>query len=77
MEPPFHGFADLFQQLGLPADEESIRRFIEAHAPLPSELALHEAPFWTPTQAAFLRDARCEDADWAETVDRLDAALRR
>lgn len=76
IDHPFHGFRELFEQLGLPSDEQSIRRFIETHAPLPRHVALPDAPFWTPPQAAFLRDARCEDADWAEVVDRLDSALR-
>jgi len=35
-----------------------------------------DAPFWTPAQAAFLREKLNEDADWAELVDQLSAALR-
>ncbi|MFZ5456537.1 MAG: DUF2789 domain-containing protein [Pseudomonadota bacterium] len=65
----------LFDQLGLPSDPESIRRFIAEHGPLPNETRLHEAPFWNETQAKFLRDAFLEDADWIETVDRLNVQL--
>jgi hypothetical protein len=42
---------------------------------LANEVPLHEAPFWTPSQAEFLRDAVCEDSDWAEVVDELNAGL--
>ncbi|MCE8010831.1 DUF2789 domain-containing protein [Billgrantia desiderata] len=77
MEHPVHPFTELFEQLGLPADEASIRAFIERHSPLPPTLALHEAPFWNQAQAAFLHAALEEDADWAEVVDHLDASLRK
>jgi hypothetical protein len=77
MEKPVHHFTELFEQLGLPADEASIRDFIERHAPLPETLQLHEAPFWSESQAAFIFNALEEDADWAEVVDHLDASLRK
>ncbi|TBT33456.1 DUF2789 family protein, partial [Vibrio parahaemolyticus] len=35
-----------------------------------------EASFWTHSQAAFLKQAIEEDADWAELVDQLDVMLR-
>lgn len=68
-------FSDLFSQLGLPADEASIRRFIRAH-PLPDDVLLHQARCWTPAQASLLRDSLVQDADWAPMVDRLNLALR-
>lgn len=77
MEPNTPTLADLFAQLGLDADEAAQRAFIAAHAPLPANLPLHEAPFWTPAQATFLREAVLQDAEWAEVVDQLDALLRR
>lgn len=77
MEPPVHHFTELFEQLGLPADDASIQAFIERHAPLPKEMPLHEAPFWSAAQAEFLHNALDEDADWAEVVDHLDASLRK
>jgi hypothetical protein len=77
MEHPVHPFHELFQQLGLPADDASIQAFIERHAPLPATMPLYEAPFWSPAQAEFLEAALEEDADWAEVVDHLDASLRK
>lgn len=76
MEQSFHRFTELFAQLGLPMDEASIRHFLKTHAPIASEVLLADAPFWTPSQASLLREALQVDADWAEVVDRLDAALR-
>ncbi|AOY97267.1 hypothetical protein BKK79_31550 [Cupriavidus sp. USMAA2-4] len=76
MDASFHRFSELFAQLGLPADDAGIRAFLATHAPLAAGIALADAPFWTPAQAALLRDEILEDADWAEVVDRLDAALR-
>lgn len=76
MEPGIHTLSDLFEQLGLDPSIEAISQFVAKHAPIPSEQLLHEAPFWTPTQAAFLQDAVQQDADWAELVDQLDSMLR-
>ena len=69
--------SQLFAQLGLPADMADIDAFIDRHGPLPEALPLAEAPFWTPAQAAFLREAVADDADWAEAADALSAALRQ
>ncbi len=77
MEPNTPTLADLFAQLGLDADGAAQRAFIAAHAPLPAYLPLPDAPFWTPAQATFLREALLEDAEWAEVVDELDALLRK
>lgn len=67
---------DLFAQLGLPSDNVSIDAFIATHKPLPSTLLLTQAPWWTPAQAAFLRESIQEDAEWAIIVDKLDDLLR-
>lgn len=75
METPFHELADLFRQLGLPDDPAAIERFIATHKPLPDGLALCDAPFWTASQAQFLRESIGRDADWAEVVDSLAAQL--
>lgn len=77
MEHPFHPFQELFEQLGLGGGEEEIRSFLHSHAPLPYQVALPDAPFWTPSQATFLREALAADSDWAEVVDALNVALRR
>jgi hypothetical protein len=36
---------------------------------------LSDAPFWTPSQAAFLREEILEDADWASVIDELNVDL--
>ncbi|AKC88028.1 DUF2789 domain-containing protein [Pseudoxanthomonas suwonensis] len=76
MEPTVHPFSELFAQLGLPNDAAGIRGFIASHAPLPEDVRLEEAPFWSPAQAQLLREERIEDADWAIVVDQLNLALR-
>jgi len=75
MEPTVHPFSDLFAQLGLPDDNASIQQFIATHSPLPNDMRLEEAPFWSPAQAQLLREERLDDADWAMVVDRLNVAL--
>ena len=75
MEYQFHSLQTLFEQLGLDSSPEQIRLFIETHAPLPHDLALHDAPFWTPSQASFLREAVQDDSDWTEIVDTLNSEL--
>ncbi|WP_334107989.1 DUF2789 domain-containing protein [Methylobacillus sp.] len=76
MSQNFHRFSELFAQLGLPNRESDIRGFIIIHSPLPHAVALHDAPFWTPSQSAFLREEWLKDADWAEIIDQLNSALR-
>lgn len=76
MEKSFHRFSELFAQLGLPTDAVGIAEFLRLNSPLPPEVALAEAPFWSVAQATLLKDETLEDADWAEVVDRLNASLR-
>jgi len=76
METPVHSMANLFAQLGLPQDSAAIDAFIARHAPLPDDVPLPEAKFWTPAQATLLREALRADADWAEIVDQLSVRLR-
>ena len=76
MEKSFHRFSELFAQLGLRMDAAGIGEFLEVHAPLPADVLLADAPFWTPSQATLLREELLEDADWAEVIDRLNSALR-
>ena len=75
MEKSIHPFSELFAQLGLPDDSASIARFIAQHAPLVDGMRLHDAPFWSASQAAFLRESLLQDSDWADVVDRLGKAL--
>lgn len=65
----------LFAQLGEPNDEASINRFIERYGHLCGDTQLHEAPFWSPPQAAFLRECLVQDAEWAPVVDVLNVRL--
>lgn len=67
--------ATLFAQLGLANDPASIDAFIAAHRPLPDDVALADASFWTPAQAAFLAEELQADADWAEVIDELNSEL--
>jgi len=75
MDQNVHPFSELFAQLGLASDEASIRAFIAQHAPLPDNVRLEEAPFWSNAQAQLLREERIDDADWAMVVDQLNLAL--
>jgi uncharacterized protein involved in type VI secretion and phage assembly len=75
MDTSAHTFTALFEQLGLPADKDSIEQFIRTHRLFSGEVALHEASFWTETQAEFLREAISSDSDWAEVVDELNTSL--
>lgn len=74
MDAPLHSMGNLFAQLGLPDDPRAIDHFILTHR-LPESVPLADAPFWNPSQAAFLREEIVEDADWAEVVDDLNVRL--
>jgi hypothetical protein len=76
MEAFQHTLASLFEQLGLPSSPADIRQFIDAGRPVPDDIALHAAPFWSPSQSAFLQENILKDADWAMVIDQLNVALR-
>ncbi|WP_269619164.1 DUF2789 domain-containing protein [Zhongshania sp. BJYM1] len=76
MDTDLHTMNLLFDQLGLPSEDKEIERFIVRHRPLPRGLQIHEASFWKPAQAKFLKESLDIDAEWAELVDELDARLR-
>jgi len=76
MEMQNHPLSSLFEQLGLDSSQQAIQRFINENRPLPGATELDQADFWSAAQASFLREAKQQDADWAEIVDRLDAMLR-
>ncbi len=72
-----HDQAELFAQLGLPNELAQIQQFIHKHRPLPLALNLSEAPFWTPSQVAFLKEQwHADDGDWTQQIDELNVALR-
>ena len=72
MESPIHSLASLFDQLGLDSTDQAIETFIDEHRPLQGNIELHQADFWSASQASFLKQEKDEDADWAEIVDQLD-----
>jgi len=76
MEIHNHSLAYLFEQLGLESTDQAIQDFINQNAPLPRNVELHKADFWSSSQASFLQQSKDDDADWAEIVDQLDAMLR-
>ena len=76
MDTPSHSFHALFAQLGLPSDAPDIAHFLALNSPLPGNVLLPDAPFWSRAQATFLREALQQDADWAAPVDQLSQALR-
>ena len=76
METPIHSLTSLFDQLGLDSTDQAIETFIDDHRPLPGNIELHMADFWSASQASFLKEEKDEDADWTEIVDQLDALLR-
>lgn len=76
MDTSNHTFSALFEQLGMPADKQSIEDFIAKHSPLPPEIALQDAPFWSESQSQFLEEGLEDDSDWAEIIDGLDALMR-
>jgi hypothetical protein len=77
MEMIEKSMSTLFDQLGEASDNAGIERFIALHGTLSSGTHLHEAGFWSASQASFLREALVADAAWAPVVDELNARLRR
>jgi hypothetical protein len=67
----------LFEQLGLPGEDDAIEQFVNTHGPLPRDRSIWDAPFWTESQKTFLRESLENDADWAEVVDELSALLHQ
>ena len=65
----------LFEQLGEASDEQAIERFIAAHGNLPNDIHLHEAHFWSVSQASFLKEAKKLDSAWSQVVDELNVKL--
>jgi hypothetical protein len=76
MELNTHTLPLLFEQLGLASDPASIDNFVARH-PLPQDVKLIKAEFWTPQQALFLKEGLREDADWARAVDELNELLHK
>jgi hypothetical protein len=65
----------LFEQLGLASDQASIDAFVDEHGPLPDDVKVSEADFWSPQQQSFLKGEMRLDAEWAPVVDELNVLL--
>jgi hypothetical protein len=76
MDTNVHTLQTLFDQLGLPSSELAVESFISQHKPLSNDVYLTKANFWSTSQRDFLEESLCEDSDWAEVVDQLNALLR-
>jgi len=76
MEIQTHSLASLFDQLGLNSTNQAIEDFTSRYKPLSGNIELYEASFWNASQASFLKQAKDDDADWADIVDQLDSMLR-
>lgn len=74
MNTPTPRMSNLFLQLGLDADDESIARFIQAHQ-LPTEVHIADATYWSGAQAQFIKEQLAADAAWAIVVDQLNESL--
>ena len=74
METSAHNLSTLFSQLGLPDQPADIDVFIATHH-LRSGTTLDAAAFWTPVQAALLRQGLADDADWSSAIDELATRL--
>jgi hypothetical protein len=69
-------FTDLFNQLGLPSDQDSIKAFIKSQRPLNPSTRMEDAPFWTSSQRQFIQEQLANNSDWAELIDQLSLSLR-
>jgi hypothetical protein len=76
MDTSKHNLSTLFEQLGLASDAKSIEDFVARYSPLPREVAIQDAPFWSESQSHFLEEGLEDDSDWAEIIDELDAQMR-
>lgn len=66
----------LFEQLGLPAQDDAIQVFINEHQ-LPDHLHIVDAAFWSNGQKQFLMERLQRDDDWAIVVDQLNVDLHK
>ena len=54
MEQPIHTLNCLFDQLGLPSNDDDIAGFIERHKPVGDAVYIHQMSFFNKSQRAFL-----------------------
>lgn len=65
---------NLFLQLGLDADDQSIAEFIGRHQ-LAAGTHIADAPYWNDGQRQFISEQLRADAAWAMVVDQLNESL--
>lgn len=75
MDNSDHSLSQLFAQLGLPYDDVRIEQFISQHH-IPAGLPLAQASGRQPAQAALLREALQQDADWIDAIDHVNERMR-
>jgi len=69
-----HDLSQLFLQLGLSGERCAIDVFVRTHR-LKAGTTLADAPFWSPVQGRFLRQALADDSDWSAAADALAVRL--
>ncbi|AIR89021.1 DUF2789 domain-containing protein [Pseudomonas cremoricolorata] len=75
MDTSTRTYPELFMQLGLDNNLLEIERFIATHSPLDNDVKLVDAPFWSASQRAFLKENYLADSDWILIIDQLNKAL--
>jgi hypothetical protein len=76
MNQGMYHFSELFAQLGLPSEPVDIVHFLMVHTAMADGFRLADAPYWTPSQASFLRESLLQDSEWSGVVDQLSKALQ-
>ena len=66
----------LFEQLGLPSNDEDIEEFIGAHSLAPNT-CISDAEFWNDAQRAFIKEVMAQDNNWTELLDQLGVRLHQ
>jgi hypothetical protein len=76
MNQAMYHFSELFAQLGLPSEPGEVIHFLTTHRSMSTGFRLPDAPYWTPSQASFLRESLMQDSDCSDVVDQLSGALQ-
>lgn len=69
-----HDLNNLMKQLGF-IGTDAVSDFFQKRKHLPNDVLLENAPFWSASQAAFLREEILNDSDWVEAIDQLNSTL--
>jgi hypothetical protein len=69
-----HDLRNLFAQSGLSGEKCDMDAFVRGHRLEPGT-TMADAPFWSPVQAKFLRQALADDSDWSAAADELAVRL--